>query len=218
MDDTISDVVHEQQLYYRKRAGEYDATSDHPDFREGQRLLAGLPLRGDVLELACGTGRWTPLLAERADSLTAVDGAPEMLAIARDHVGRPDVRFVEADLFTWTPSRQYDSVFFAFWLSHVPPALFAPFWARVASALRPGGHACFLDESDTAGHLEQDIPDPAVPVARRRLGDEEHRIIKVFRSPRELVVLLAAEGWTADVHRRGDRFLTGSARPSTEPR
>jgi SAM-dependent methyltransferase len=187
MDGLTSEVVREQLTYYRRRAGRYDATSAHPDFEDGQRLLAGLPIHGDVLELACGTGRWTPLLADRANSLTAVDGAPEMLAIARNHLQRPDVRFLEADLFTWAPSRRYDTVFFAFWLSHVPPAVFASFWASVGSALQPGGRACLLDESDTAKHLEQTIPDAAAPMARRWLDDEEHHVVKVFYSPRELM-------------------------------
>ncbi|SRR6266545_3594997 len=217
MDNPASEVVREQQLYYRKRAGQYDATSAHPDFEHGQRFLAGLPIHGEVLELACGTGRWTPLLADRADTLTAVDGAPEMLAIARNHIRRPHVQFLEADLFAWTPPRRYDTVFFAFWLSHVPPALFATFWASVAAALRPGGRACFLDESDTAEGLEQTISDAPVPTVRRWLGDEEHHIVKVFYSPQELTDRLRGEGWSAEVHRIGDRFLAGSAQPPAEP-
>jgi SAM-dependent methyltransferase len=217
MDDPTYDVVRGQQRYYRRRAGEYDATSAHPDFRDGQRLLAGLPIHGHVLELACGTGRWTPLLAERADRVTAVDGAPEMLEIARTHVVRPDVEFLEADLFEWAPSRRYDTVFFAFWLSHVPPALFASFWEIVGAALRPDGRACFLDESDTAKDLEQTIADAPMPMARRWLGNDEHHIVKVFHRPAELVDQLAGLGWSAEVHRLGDRFLAGTAQPLTQP-
>jgi trans-aconitate methyltransferase len=75
---------------------------------------------GDVLELACGPGAWTEKLLRHASGLTAVDGASEMLARARARVGDARVRFVQADLFTWTPDRRYDVVFFGFWLSHVP--------------------------------------------------------------------------------------------------
>jgi SAM-dependent methyltransferase len=113
MDDQTSEVVRQQQIYCRKRAAEYDATSAHPDFQDGQRFLAGMPIHGDVLELACGTGRWTPLLAERTDSLTAVDGAPEMLAIARRHVRGPGVELLGADVFTWTPPRRIVKVFYS---------------------------------------------------------------------------------------------------------
>jgi trans-aconitate methyltransferase len=39
--------------------------------------------------------------------VTAVDAAPEMLAIAADAVGHDErVVFVEADLFAWRPDRR----------------------------------------------------------------------------------------------------------------
>jgi hypothetical protein len=51
----------------------------------------------------------------------------EMLAIAAAQVSGERVRFVQADLFTWTPDRRYDVVFFGFWLSHVPFERFESF-------------------------------------------------------------------------------------------
>ncbi len=54
---------------------------------------------GDVLELACGPGAWTQELLRYASTLTALDAAPEMLAIAVARVGDGRVQFVEADLF-----------------------------------------------------------------------------------------------------------------------
>src|SRR5947208_2365425 len=65
---------------------------------------------GDVLELACGPGTWTTMLADRAQTLTAVDGSPEMLAEAAGRPHGEHVRFVHADLFEWHPERRYDSV------------------------------------------------------------------------------------------------------------
>jgi len=60
--------------------------------------LDGFAPAGDVLELARGPGTWTPRLLRDAATLTAVDAAPEMLAIARKRVGDDDrVRFVVAD-------------------------------------------------------------------------------------------------------------------------
>jgi demethylmenaquinone methyltransferase/2-methoxy-6-polyprenyl-1,4-benzoquinol methylase len=53
--------------------------------------------------------------------ITAVDAAPEMLEINAWKVANTRVCYQCADLFTWEPDRQYDLVFCAFWLSHVPP-------------------------------------------------------------------------------------------------
>ncbi len=70
---------------------------------------------------------WTGQLLCYGADVTAVDASPEMLAIAAARVGGERVRFIQADLFTWTPDRRYDVVFMGFWLSHVPPGKFASF-------------------------------------------------------------------------------------------
>lgn len=78
-------LLAEQADYYRARAREYDRDyAGRADLRELLTTVDGLPVAGDVLELACGTGQWTRRLAARARSVTAVDGSAEMLAVARE--------------------------------------------------------------------------------------------------------------------------------------
>ncbi|MFE5668373.1 class I SAM-dependent methyltransferase [Streptomyces niveus] len=177
---------------------------------------------GDVLELACGTGRWTPLLAARARSVTAVDVAPEVLDLARARTPFPHVRFVQADVFAWQPPRRYDTVFFAFWLSHVPPARLPAFWSSVASMLTPGGRAVFIDDGPAAAAGEEGVTEGPVPTVLRRLDDgSRYRVVKVFHDADALAGDLTALGWTVRV-----RPLNGSivgvrataARPRLTPR
>src|SRR3954452_15021188 len=131
--DDLGRLLAEQIAYYRACAPEYlDGGLDLPGALEIVAALDGFAPAGDVLDLACGPGTWTPRLLQEATTVTAVDAAPEMLAIARKRVGDDDrVRFVLADLFAWRPDRRYDVVFFGFWLSHVPLERFAAFWALV---------------------------------------------------------------------------------------
>ncbi|MEU6841186.1 class I SAM-dependent methyltransferase [Streptomyces sp. NPDC046716] len=209
-------LMAEQMAYYRARAPEYDRPyKDRADLRE---LLAGideLPVRGDVLELACGTGQWTALLAERAASVTAVDASAETLAIARERAGGPTVRFVQADLFTWEPPRRYDTVFFGFWLSHVLPDRFAEFWRSVGASLAPGGRVVFVDDGPSEAIHEEFVADESGHTALRRLGDgSAYRIVKVFRGAEELTDRLAALGWSVEVRQAAGSFLTGVAVPS----
>jgi SAM-dependent methyltransferase len=164
------------------------------------------------LELACGSGRWTPLLAARARSVTAVDAAPEMLALARQRARGLPVEFIQADVLAWQPPRRYDTVFFAFWLTHVPPARFAAFWSMVGMALAPGGRVCFVDDSDRERAGERFVPEQATPTVWRRLGDgSEHRVVKVYYTPAELTARLAEVGWSAEIGETSTPLLVGTA-------
>jgi hypothetical protein len=46
---------------------------------------------------------WTRHLAGCAATVTAIDAAPEMIALARQQVTAGNVTFVTADILTWAP-------------------------------------------------------------------------------------------------------------------
>jgi demethylmenaquinone methyltransferase/2-methoxy-6-polyprenyl-1,4-benzoquinol methylase len=211
----VEELLREQAAYYRAHAGRYDRGYElNPELRSLEALAEGLPLAGDVLELACGTGQWTKLLAGRGHRVTAVDGSPEMLARARARVDGLSVDFLEADLFDWRPPRRFDTVFFGFWLSHVPAERFGAFWELVGQALRPGGRACFVDSGPGDAATEELLAGLAAPAVRRRLADgSAHRVVKVFHDPAGLTVALRELGWTARVWLVGATLLAGTARP-----
>ena len=213
MDDDVQPLLAEQVAYYRAHAPDYD---DNYLGKDWDHSIEELPITGDVLELACGTGHWTRLLAARACSVTAVDAAPEALALARQRVRGSPVEFIQADVFAWQPPRRYDTVFFAFWLTHVPPARFAAFWSLVAMALAPGGRVCFLDDSDQARAGERFVPYQATPAVWRRLRDgNEHRVVKVYYTPGELAARLAELGWSPEVRETSTPLLVGTAHRRT---
>src|SRR5438094_10291456 len=55
----------------------------------------GADARGGVcVEVGCGPGRMTRLLAERFDRVLAIDVSPEMLKLARREVTTPNVEFL----------------------------------------------------------------------------------------------------------------------------
>jgi len=202
----------EQVAYYRRRAGEYDATA-YGDLPDADERLAALVDRlrpsGDVLEVACGTGMWTRHLAAHARTLTAVDTAPEMVAVARRRA--PSATFLVADVLDWTPPRHWDTIFFAFWLSHVPAAAFAPFWSVVRAALADGGRVIFVDDRPAAAEEETYVPGSAEVVERRLADGSVHRLVKLPRDASELSGRLARLGWRADVRPVPPGWLAGEA-------
>jgi demethylmenaquinone methyltransferase/2-methoxy-6-polyprenyl-1,4-benzoquinol methylase len=227
----VDDALLAEQLdYYRARAGEYDrwwqregrydrgAEANARWFAEAGELecvLQRFDPRGDVLELACGTGLWTRHLVGYATTVTAVDAAKEVLEINRARVADERVRYVEADLFSWTPETAggYDACVFAFWLSHVPEDRFAAFWKVVAGALRPGGRVLFIDSArnERSKAVDHVMPDAGDPTESRRLDDgREFRIVKRYYDE-ALEAELDRLGWDCQVGWTGEFFVYGSA-------
>jgi demethylmenaquinone methyltransferase/2-methoxy-6-polyprenyl-1,4-benzoquinol methylase len=214
-------VLAAQREYYELRAPDYADVARPSDRRHRgempgelvRDLIERLEVAGDVLELACGSGGFTRELVRHAPSLTALDGSPTMLQINQRVVdASASVEYICADLFEWTPPRQFDLIFFGFWLSHVPPTHFDSFWSMVRTALKPGGRVAFVDEDDRAKGHEVALSEGDVPTATRTLSDgQSFDIVKVFWKPSELEQRLRAAGWVAQVEPVGETFLFGVA-------
>jgi SAM-dependent methyltransferase len=205
---TVERLLSEQRRYYAARAPEYDdwwfrrgrytlaadaEAAWFADVAELEAELARFEPRGDILELAAGTGIWTRELLRCADRVTAVDAVPEVLELNRAKHG-PAVDYVVADVLAWEPPRTFDVCFFGFWLSHVPSGRFEAFWQLVDRALTPAGRV-FLIENAGLGDPRH-LVSATGEVARRNISDgREFEIVKRFRAPRELERELAPLGW-----------------------
>jgi len=227
-----NDIIQDQINYYRARAGEYDewfyrrGRFDHgEDFNrkwfaqvaDVARALDAFAPTGQVLELACGTGLWTQRLLDHADSLTAVDAAPEVLEINRQRIADDRVRYLQADLFSWEPVERYDVVYFSFWLSHVPPEYFASFWSLVRQCLTPGGRVFFVDSlyEPTTTARNHELLGRNSTVQDRKLNDgRTYRIVKVYHEPESLGIELADLGWETAIQQTDNYFLYGRAHPT----
>ena len=171
-------LIASQRTYYDERADDYGDESK-PDRKTGglmkpevcRALIDEFRPTGDVLELACGTGAYTADIARHAQSVTAVDASPRMLAINKRRCANPKVTYVNADIFAWERDRAYDEVFFGAWLSHVPASAFDDFWALVRACLAPRGRVAFVDEDDRAAGYDDLSSIDGIPAARRRLSD-----------------------------------------------
>ncbi|MCO5973802.1 class I SAM-dependent methyltransferase [Actinoallomurus soli] len=210
------EVLADQVDYYRRRASEYDVTAygDVAAARERiARLVAQMSPRRRVLEIACGTGLWTEALAGAADVVVAIDAAPEAVAIARDRVRSGNVTFEVADVFSWTTDDRFDAIFFSAWLSHVPTSRFEEFWRLLRRLLTEDGRVLFIDEHVDVREKESYVPGAGEIVERRLRDGETYRIVKNFVDPRELQDRLRDLGWDCRIHRDGDDWIRGEARP-----
>lgn len=73
------------------------------------------------LEMACGTGKNTLWLQSIAKEITAVDFTSEMLAIAKEKIKSPSVRFIQTDINeSWDfADKKFDLITFSLVLEHI---------------------------------------------------------------------------------------------------
>lgn len=162
-----------------RHAGGYDEFAWLYDRRWGEISLAfvpvlyslvldALPAESHILDLACGTGQLTALLAERGFEMTGLDSSAGMLAIARTRA--PDARFVQADARSFELPDRFDAVVSVFdSLNHIMSVddLRAVF-LRVRDALAPGGRFVFdlnTVEAVGSGRTDTMVADDHVAVA-----------------------------------------------------
>jgi len=201
-------ILDEQIEYYRARAQEYDESiAEAFDLLSpGKDLLLALGKFDAILELACGTGIWTETLLHMGKSVTAVDAAPEMLEIARNKFGEERIKYQQADLFEWEPAQKYDLVFFANWLSHVPPAALDEFLDRVQRSIRPDGQIAMIDQyqpSDSDKRIAKEDIYATRPVEDGR----EFTIIKAFYDLPYLHKKVEQLGFEVSINKFSDTFF-----------
>ncbi len=148
--------------YYAARAPWHDEHMGYGGNAAMEELLGPIIERVDglladleVLELACGTGNWTQVLAQRARRILATDVSEATLSLAREKELAPGVvAFREADAYTLDgiPSG-FTGAFAADWWSHVPRSMLAPFLEVLHGRLQPGARVVFVDM------LPRDHPD-----------------------------------------------------------
>jgi demethylmenaquinone methyltransferase/2-methoxy-6-polyprenyl-1,4-benzoquinol methylase len=227
--DDLGTRLYEQLAYYRARAPQYDLWAErrdtfdrgelnspwHDEKRTLRRALDLFEPHGRVLEIAGGTGQWTERLIRHTALLTVLDAAPEPLEINRRRIRRHTrmVRYVNTDFFTFETDERFDNVFFSYFLSHVPPDLFAEFWHRVRRLLKPRGRVFFIDNLPSTRAAELDPEETADDLSVLRQADgRTFRVFKILWHPDELRRTLSRLGWDARVHPTGDYFFWGEGR------
>ena len=210
------DLLREQIAFYRARAPEYGRSGAYQDqFETVKRVLRTMGPFEHVLELACGTGIWTKELVNIGRDIIAIDASPEMLELNRSNVADARVRYRQADLFEWRPDGEYDLVFMAFWLSHVPPGLMDTFLDNVRTAVRPGGNVFIVDQCED--FRDRPVPErEGIRETRRTSDGRIFSIVKVYYHPALLADRLARFGFDARGERVRDSFffVSGTRAPT----
>lgn len=119
-------------------------------------VAAELKPTDEVVEIGCGVGRLTRVIAARAASVRALDVSERMLELAREH--NPELEGVEWILGDGTSlagigSDSADAVISHVVFQHIPdPEVTLGYVREIGRVLRPGGWAAFQISNDPDVH------------------------------------------------------------------
>jgi SAM-dependent methyltransferase len=128
-------------------------------------LLERIPPRCKAaLDIGCGTGSFSRLLAQRSERVVALDLSPRMIEVARERsADTPNIEFEVADVTRRDfPPEAFDCVASIATLHHLP---LDETLAKVKRTLRPGGVLAALDLYEAAGASELLVAAAAIPVS-----------------------------------------------------
>jgi ubiquinone/menaquinone biosynthesis C-methylase UbiE len=204
----LNDVMKEMELYYAERAPWYDASMRYDQDSAHERLaplidqVRRFAEGQDILEIACGPGFWTQIIASAARSVVAVDLNIETLAEARKkEFSKNNVKFLTANAYDLSkvPGR-FTAGFHNDWFSHVPHSKVSEFLSSFHSRLGSGARVLMIDstKNEYSNANFNRVDEDGNIIQRRPLMDPRtkvlhgHRdIIKNFPKESELRTLLA---------------------------
>lgn len=206
-------IEQDMSAYYARRAACYERVYFKPERQTDLRAMeAWLPTAfagRQVLEVACGTGWWTPHGARDAAAWLATDLNPETMAVARSKALPACVRFATADAYGFEAiaGQTFDGAFAGCWWSHVPLSRLPDWLALLHRRLLPGARVVMLDN--------RFVQTSNLPITRRdaegntyqtrTLDDGSvHEVLKNFPTPEQAFALLGPRAhqprWTDHGH------------------
>ena len=160
-------------------------------------LLQQLPPHSEnVLEIGCGTGEFTRLIASRAQKVVAIDLSSEMIRLANSQSANyQNIEYVLGDVMSDSlPAERYDCIVSLATLHHLP---LGQALIKMKDALKPNGVLIIQDLVAAKGLVEQVRSGMAYPVSGARRFWKTGRL----RAPREI-----REAWAE--HGKGEVYLT----------
>jgi SAM-dependent methyltransferase len=215
--DAPAAINRDMQAYYAQRAAIYERVYHKPERQSDlRRMEAWLGSDAEaffhgrrVLEVACGTGWWTPHGARRAAHWLATDINPTTLAVAGGKAVPPAVQWAEVDAYSFAQieGQHFTAAFAGCWWSHVPLQHLPAWLESLHERLLPGAQVVMLDNSFVqTSNLPLTRADEHGNTYQLRTLDDgsTHEVLKNFPTPEQAMALLGpraqAPRWHAWTH------------------
>lgn len=197
--------------YYSRRADEYESVYDKPErqseLSELRELIRQFAAGGHVLDVACGTGYWTSVVAAAAEYVHGVDISFETLRIAKaKEYPKHNVTFTRGDVHSASyRCGAFSAAIAGFFLSHIPRDEVVRFVENLVTNVGVGsrfllfdnlyvpGSSTAISRQDSAGNTYQ---------TRKLMDGSQFQIMKNFFNATELRDLGACVGRDVSVEIR----------------
>jgi SAM-dependent methyltransferase len=160
-----------------------------PESPVDQWIEAKLPGGGRALDVGCGAGRYTELLAEHCTDVLAIDPAPAMIELARRRRTRPNVTYQVRGLFDVQPVHDglFDTVFAFSCVLHIGSP--ARVLRQLRSLVAPGGRLLVVEPERPATWSQDgwqvDLAFGSARAVHQASGDVEAAVsaLRLFLAP-----------------------------------
>lgn len=157
----LSDII---QADFDRLAERSDDTWNHNSHYHSF-LLRHVPTPcAQALDIGCGTGHFTRLLAGRADHVLGIDLSPDMIRVASERSAfLSNVRYQVADVMSYDlPAETFDCIVSMATLHHLP---LETILVKMKTALKVGGTLLVLDLFQAEGYADMFSSLLAVPTS-----------------------------------------------------
>ncbi len=140
------------------RRNVFDTAAYQRHFGRYRYFLPHIRTSDSVLDIACGSGYGSEILASKAKFVQGVDIDPETIKYARRHHRKPNVRFSTSRAERFHPRMKFDKVISIETIEHLPDP--EGYLLCVAKWLKPGGQAWMTcpfsgSEEDNPFHISE---------------------------------------------------------------
>ncbi|MCK5785519.1 MAG: class I SAM-dependent methyltransferase [Candidatus Sabulitectum sp.] len=175
----VADYYSIQAENYHNKYYDSQSSSD-PLIKPLVDILKTAFKRCDVLEIACGTGFWTKIVAEDANSVVATDVNPEMIAQAGKRLSHLDnISFRVSDALSLSGIKgKFNGAFSVLFWCHLPRQRVKEFLSGLCSKLKSGSPVVFIDQladSDVDSHVTDEYGNK---LAQRRISGKNFSLLK----------------------------------------
>ncbi len=120
---------------------------------------------GDILEIGCGTGDFTRMIALKSEHVLAIDLSPEMIRVAENNLNASgNIEYCVRNIidYDW-PDNHFDCIVSIATLHHLPLGFMLE---KMACAVKPGGRILILDMLRAEGIMDYLLGALSFPLSR----------------------------------------------------